>query len=102
MSDAVLVHSRQRWARLILSEWRKSVEAILETGRLLFQAKETLPHGEFRAMVREDLRWSPRMAQMLMAVAQHPVLSKANHGALLPASWRTLYALPRLHEPVLV
>jgi len=33
-----------------------------------------------------------------MAVANHAALANANHGSLLPSSWRTLYELSRL-EP---
>jgi hypothetical protein len=39
---------------------------------------------------------------MLMAIADNPVLSKANHGSVLPPSWRTLYELTKLPAPKLV
>jgi hypothetical protein len=43
-----------------------------------------------------------RTAQMLMAIAANPVLSNTNHGSDLPPSWRTLYELTKLPEPVLL
>ena len=36
-----------------------------------------------------------------MAIANHPVLSNSHRGANLPWSWRTLYELTKLDEPVL-
>jgi len=36
-----------------------------------------------------------------MKIAEHPVLSNTNHGSFLPTSWRTLYELTRIPEPVL-
>ena len=97
-STGVIVEERdeqQRWAVRIQAACQKSVEAILETGRLLIEAKAALPHGAFDAMVRDQLPFSIRTAQMLMAVAAHPVIANANHGSLLPPSWRTLYELTR-------
>lgn len=40
-------------------------------------------------------------AQMLMVISRHPLLSKADHGRCLPSSWRTLYELTKVPEPVL-
>ena len=98
-----------RWAMTIKDSWQKSVEGILETGRHLIQAKEALPHGAFEIMVKVQLPFGARMAQMLMAIARSPVgqieqdssrylLSNANHGAFLPQHWRTLYDLSKLNQ----
>lgn len=82
----------------ITKAWQSSVEAILEVGRLLIEAKAELAHGEFEQMVRQSCPFGKRTAERLMKIANHPVLGKATHGSDLPASWRTLDELARF-EP---
>ena len=61
------------WADRICRQLGKSVEAIIEVGRLLVAAKAKLPHGEFT--VREDplfdrlkkLRWQGPLNMMANA-----------------------------------
>lgn len=89
------------WAKRILDSWRDAVAGIVRTGQLLAEAKAALPHGEFTAMVREQLPFTPRTAQRLMRIGAHPVLADPTHGSLLPVSWRTLDELAKLPEPVL-
>jgi len=86
---------QDRWAARICTAMQKSVEAILETGRLLIQAKAALPHGGFEIMVRDKLPFSKRTAERFIAIAENPQLSKATHASHLPASWTTLYELSR-------
>jgi Protein of unknown function (DUF3102) len=86
------------YAAKINTCWRQSVESIIEAGRILLQAKEDLPHGEFGRMINELLTFGPRTAQKLMEIARHPVISNATHVTHLPASWSTLYALTELPE----
>jgi hypothetical protein len=96
-----ILSPRQYHTERISQAWRDSVEAIIETGRRVLDAKEKLPHGEFTAVVKNDLPFGPRTAERLMAVADNPVISNATHGSHLPPSWRTLYELTRLPTPVL-
>jgi hypothetical protein len=92
----------EQWADRIRTQLGQSVEAILEVGRLLQQAKAALVHGEWGRMFSEGLLpLSPRSAQRLMAIADHAVLSNTTHGSHLPPSWRTLYELTKLPVPVL-
>jgi len=53
------------------------------------------PPAPSRANARhhsQDLREVEDLPEeRLMAIARHPLLSKAAHGPLLPPSWRTLY-----------
>ena len=49
MSD--IDSARAAWAVRIVGALRQSVEAILEAGRLLTEAKAALPHGAFTAMI---------------------------------------------------
>jgi hypothetical protein len=94
------------WATRINAEWRKSVEAIIETGRLLIQAKEDLGHGKWCEMFRDPrfralnypVPFTVRTAQMLMVIAEHPILSNAKYTSHLPPSWYTLYRLGSLPD----
>ncbi len=52
-------------------------------------------------MVAQDLPFTLRTAELFISIARNPVLSNANHGSYLPASWRTLSELARLPQEVL-
>jgi hypothetical protein len=86
------------FAKRITVAWQKTVKSILEVGHLLLAAKKKLPHGDFTAMVQNDLPFGIRTAECLMAIARHSRLAKANPHtcASLPSSWRALYELSRL------
>ena len=88
--------ARAKWAERITMAWRKSVEAVLDAGRLLKELKAALPHGAFMAMIESDLPFGARTVQMLMKIADDPRITDPNHGSYLPASWRTLYELTKL------
>lgn len=85
---------RARFVERIRAHLTGAAQAI---GEILIEAKSTLPHGQFEAMVREDFGWSPSKARRLMAIAAHPVLADRSHVNDLPASWSTLYELAK-HE----
>lgn len=98
----------ESWVPTISAAWRESVEGIVRVGARLREAQAELPQGEWSRLFPEHasccsppLPFSRRTAAMLVAIAEHPVLSNAHHGARLPASWRTLYELARV-EPVAV
>jgi hypothetical protein len=94
--------SHQQWTKRIGAAWQKGVEAFLETGRLLIEAKDALDHGEFEAMVRLKLPFDPSVARKLMVIARHPVLSNRAHAHVLPPSWTTLYELTKLPDETLL
>ena len=85
------------YATKIRVRWQESVEAIIDVGRYLIEAKEALPRGEFGQLCGQ-LPLTARTAQMLMKVADNPRLTNPNHGSLLPPSWRTLYELTKLDD----
>lgn len=87
-----------RWAEQINSEWRKSLQSIIETGRILLEAKASLMHGSFEAMCQTSLDFSPRVAQRLMAIARDNRLSNPTHASHLPKAWTTLYELTTLTD----
>lgn len=86
------------WAARISERWRSSVEAIIDTGRILVDAKAALPHGAFAGMCESDLPFSQRTAQRLMAIAEDGRLSNPTIASLLPASWTVLYDLTTLSD----
>jgi N6-adenosine-specific RNA methylase IME4 len=94
----ILPARRQYWARRINEAWDAGVAAIFKTGQRLIEAKADpdLPHGQFEAMVTEDLRFSASTGQRLMKVARDRKLANPAHGPLLPPSWRTLYEITKL------
>jgi len=89
----------EAWAIRITARWRMGVEAIISTGKLLNEAKAALKHGGFGAVLK-NLPFGERQAQMLMAIANHPIASNPQYIALLPPSWGTIYDATRLPMPV--
>lgn len=89
--------SVDEWAAEISGEWRKSVEGVLATGRLIVSALESLPHGS-KAELYSRLPFSERMAQMLTKVASDTRISNPKHASLLPSSWTTLHELASLDD----
>jgi hypothetical protein len=87
---------RARWAKRIRAASRKTVESMIQTGKLLVEAKAKLKHGEFIAMLRSDLPFGPRTAQRLMRIARNPAISKASNWSHLPEALSTLSDLAAL------
>ena len=85
---------------------KKSVEGIIEAGRVLIEAKDELEHGQFIDWVVNDLRFGIRKdgsrvadlrkAQMLMFLARNEVISNACHWHAFPPSPRTLWELTQI------
>lgn len=90
--------TRQQWAEIICSDWRKSIDSIIQTGRDLADAKEELPHGQFGLMVENDLPFGDRTARQLMTVATHPAIANRTTTSDLPPSWTVLSELSKLSE----
>jgi len=86
------------WRNRICAAWQKGVESIIETGRLLVEAKASIPHGEFGKMIEIQLPFKASAAQQLMAIASDKRLTKAEHVQYLPPSWGTLYQLTKLPD----
>jgi Protein of unknown function (DUF3102) len=80
---------------------QKTVEGFIATGALLIEAKAKVDHGDWLKLT-ERLPFSVRTAQMLMAIAENPVLSNTKHASHLPPHWYTLHLLTKLPEPVLL
>lgn len=89
------------WPDRIRSAWQRSVEAIIETGRLIAEAKAALPHGKFLRMIDGYLPFTASTAQRLMKIAADGRLSHAARVQHLPASWGALYELTKLDDATL-
>lgn len=92
------VAARADFAQRIAARWSNTLESVLAAGRILGEAKEALPHGEFLGLVRGDLPFGERTAQMLMRIAADKKITNAQHVSHLPPSWGTLYQLAQLDE----
>jgi hypothetical protein len=90
------------WAKRISVACQTATESIIETGKLLIEAKRELDHGEFTKMVEDHLPFTPRTAERLMKIAEHPVISNPTHGSHLPPSWRTLSELALLPAKIVL
>ncbi len=88
----------ENWAARINGAWQNSVAAIIETGRLVAEAKAALPHGEFGPMVENHLHFSRQTANKLMRIAGDVRLSNDAHVRHLPPAWGTLYELTKLDD----
>jgi hypothetical protein len=96
--------------RLLTSRFRnalkKSVEGIIESGRVLIDAKSQLEHGQFTDWVVNELRFGVRKesngepdirkAEMLMYLARNEVISNSCHWHAFPPSPRTLWELTQI------
>jgi hypothetical protein len=81
---------------------KKSVEAIIERGRVLIDGKNQFEHGQFAVWLVRDLRFGERKvalrkAEMLMQLARNDIIGNACHWHDLPPSPRTLWELMQIH-----
>ena len=76
-------------------------------GRLLIRAKAEIAHGKWRTVFHDyddddrapvTFPFGQRTAEMLMAIADHSILSNPKFVSNLPPSWGTLYEMTRLPE----
>jgi hypothetical protein len=85
---------------------KRSIEGIIEAGRVLIEAKNELEHGQFSDWVVRELRFGTRKdgnrepdlrkAEMLMFLARNEVISNPCHWHAFPSSSRTLWELTQI------
>jgi hypothetical protein len=88
-----VVTGRKEHAARINAAWQEGVNAVIETGLRIIDAREGLEHGEYLAMIAEDLNCSRSTAFKLVAIASNKTLANVSHGKHLPAAWTVLYDL---------
>jgi hypothetical protein len=106
LSNVPLSDAANKWALKITAAWQSLVNAPFEVGRMLNESKDdpAVKHGQWLKMFKENGGTIPvaiRKAQKFMAIAKHPILSKASNLTLLPSAWNTLYALTELPDELL-
>jgi N6-adenosine-specific RNA methylase IME4 len=94
--------TRRAWAKRIAQKWKDATKqmlaAIFAVGNDLIEAKKSLEHGEWIALIERELPFGRRTAHMLMKVAQDARLSNGKRVSHLPPHWGTLYQLTRLDD----
>ena len=107
MQELIVKDSIKYYAERIGSEYRRTQESAATIGRILIEAKASLPRGEWGKLTGEGagtsrgmLPFSARAAQMFMAIARDPRIGNPNHGSDLPipVSWRAQYELTKLTD----
>jgi len=89
--------SVEQWAERICTQLGKTVESIVEVGRLLVKAKGALKHGEWTQLfIGTMIPMSQATAERYMRIASVPQLSESRNFEILPSSVDTLYALARV------
>jgi hypothetical protein len=73
----------------------EGVESLLRRGEVLIEAKERLPHGQWKTLCAQ-LPFSERHAHRLRSIASHPVLVDRTSLSCLPDDLVSLYLLSRL------
>jgi hypothetical protein len=91
-----VTRSRAEFVEEIRSAYAGTVEGIIRAGKLILQARESMDHGAFAAMCREELPFSRQTAYKLMSIAQdHRFVA---HVRQLPPAWGTLYELTKVDD----
>ena len=90
----------ESWRLRIDKAWSKSVESVIEVGRLIRQAKQEL--GVSYSLLETKLPFSSSVAAYLVKIADNPVLSNPVYFNKLPNSYNTLYHLAGVEEQELV
>ena len=88
-----------KWHARIQAAWGKTIEDVINLGRLLNQAKAEL--GVNYKELEKRLSFSPGKITMLTRIADHAVLSNPNNSSKLPIGYNTLYQLSLVQDQIL-
>jgi hypothetical protein len=97
-ANSIPRHAATKYAQRIADCQRKSIQSIVESGRLVIAAKDELKHGEFLKMIENNLPFKRTTAQALMKIAADRRITKYQHAGCLPAHWSTLVKLTQLPD----
>ena len=84
-----------QWAEYVAAPFRKSVESMIETGRRLVEAQQSLGYGEHAAFY-DALPFSEATAKKLQLIANDPRIR--SHVNDLPPSYGTTYELTKVDD----
>lgn len=85
-----------QWRARIEVAWQRSVESVIEVGRLINEARDQL--GATYALLETELPFSTTVAAFLSKIAKNRVLSNPTNFARLPNGVNTLYHLTFIDE----
>jgi hypothetical protein len=90
--------NKPEWIEEVKAAWRKSIEGIVETGRLLLLGHGSMPPVEFDALVPREFGFSASMARKLMVIAKDERIANCAIWHKLPRAWTTVYELTKLDD----
>jgi hypothetical protein len=93
MTKLAVITGRKEHAARINEAWRKGVDTVIETGLRIIDARDGLGHGEYIAMIENDLHFKRSTAFQFVAIASNKTLSNVQRIEHLPAAAGTLYDL---------
>ena len=88
----------------IAASWRKSTEAIIETGNLLNKAESDFTHEQYSSLrdyLIAEVGISNSVISKLKTIARNPLLIDPNYHHRLPPSYATLYQISKIEQSVL-
>ncbi|TNE62685.1 MAG: DUF3102 domain-containing protein [Alphaproteobacteria bacterium] len=86
------------YAHKINAAWRNAFDNVIDTGRLLAEAKCVLGKRAWGEMVDSELVFSRRTANKLIDIVEDERLSSSRYADVLPPHWSTLHALKYLSD----
>jgi len=91
----------EEYKQLVITNWNKSRESIIEVGKILITAKDKCNNGEldtksWNKTVSKDLPFSKRTADRLIKIAECEWITSGDYDNSLPVSWGTLYEISTL------
>ncbi|SMH62729.1 hypothetical protein [Azospirillum agricola] len=95
--EVIAYHSRSHTVERIKALWERARDDFLAIGRWLVVAKARMEHGEFEAMVRAELPFSPSRARQLRTVAEFVDSGRIPLERLPPAD-SVIYEIATLSE----
>lgn len=99
-NGVVPFNDKEGYVREISRLWKQAQESFVTIGRYLLEAKKRLEHGEFEAMVANELPFSKTVAYQLRTAAE-AILTGRLEKESVPPSYSTVYLLASLDDKAL-
>jgi hypothetical protein len=89
--------TKDKYIETIGRLWKEATARFIDIGKYLVYAKDSLPHGEYEAMIESELPFSKSVAHALKTVADAVMQRKVAEGDL-PSDYSTSYLLVSLKD----
>jgi hypothetical protein len=89
--------TKDKYVETIGRLWKEATARFIDIGKYLVYAKDSLPHGEYEAMIESELPFSKSVAHALKTVADAVMQRKVTEGDL-PPDYSTSYLLVSLKD----